>query len=70
MWTLFFDGSKSLEGAREGCILKDLKGTKMLITWRLEFPCTNNTIEYDTLVHGLRKAVDLKAEKIKVFGDS
>jgi hypothetical protein len=30
MWTLFFDVSKSLEGAGEGCILKYLKGTKIL----------------------------------------
>jgi ribonuclease HI len=70
MWTLFFDGSKSLEGAGVGCILKDLKGTKMLIACRLEFPCTNNTVEYEALVQGLRKEVDLKEEKIKVFGDS
>jgi hypothetical protein len=31
MWTLFFDGSKSLRGATLGCILEDLKGTRMLI---------------------------------------
>jgi hypothetical protein len=32
MWTLFFDGSKSLEGAVAGCILKGRKFTKMLIS--------------------------------------
>jgi ribonuclease HI len=42
----------------------------MLIACRLEFPCTNNTVEYEALVQGLRKAIDLKEEKIKVFGDS
>jgi ribonuclease HI len=70
MWTLFFDGSKYLEGAGVGCILKDMKGRKMLIACRLEFQCTNNTAEYEALLQGLRKEVDLKAEKIKVFGDS
>jgi hypothetical protein len=44
MWTLFFDGSKSLEGAGVGCILKYPKGRKTLIACRLEFPCTNNTL--------------------------
>jgi hypothetical protein len=28
MWNLFFDGSKYLEGAGVGCILKDPNGKK------------------------------------------
>jgi hypothetical protein len=36
MWTLFFDGSKSLEGV--GFILKDLKGRKTLISCILRIP--------------------------------
>jgi hypothetical protein len=28
MWTLFFDGSKTLEGTGARCILKDPKGIK------------------------------------------
>jgi ribonuclease HI len=70
MWTLFFDGSKYLEGASVGCILKDLEGINTLIACRLEFSCTNNTIEYEALLQGIRKAIDLKAKKVKVFGDS
>lgn len=35
----------------------------------LEFRCTNNVVEYEALLHGLRKEVDLKVEHIKVFGD-
>jgi ribonuclease HI len=42
----------------------------MLITYRLEFPCTNNIVEYESLLQGLRKEANLKEEKIKVFGDS
>jgi ribonuclease HI len=70
MWTLFFYGSKSLEGAGVGCILKDPKGKKSLIVYRLEFQCTNNIVEYEALLQRLKKEIDLKAEKIKVFGDS
>jgi ribonuclease HI len=70
MWTLFFDGSKSLEGAGVGCILKDPTGKKTLIACRLEFQCTNNTAEYESLLQGLRKEVDLGEKNIKVFGDS
>jgi ribonuclease HI len=70
MWTLFFDSTKYLEGVGVGFILKDTKGRKTLIACRIEFPCTNNIFEYEDLLQGLRKEVDLKDEKIKVFGDS
>jgi ribonuclease HI len=70
MWTLFFDGSKSLEGASVGCILKDPNGNKVMIACRMEFQCTNNIVEYEALLQGLKKAIELKAKKIKVFGDS
>jgi hypothetical protein len=37
---------------------------------RLEFECTNNTTEYEALVQGLKKAIDLNIKEIKVFKDS
>ena len=43
-WTLYFDGSKSKEGAGAGYVLIDLKGNKSCITCRLEFDCTNKTV--------------------------
>ena len=30
---------------------------------RLEFECTNNTAEYEALVQGLKKAIELKVKK-------
>ena len=30
----------------------------------------NNTAEYEALVQGLRKAIELKVSNLKVFGDS
>jgi hypothetical protein len=43
VWTLYFDGSKSQEGSRAGCILIDPKGKQNFLSCRLEFECTNNT---------------------------
>lgn len=40
-WFLYFDGSKSKEGAGVECILIDPLGNKMFISCRLEFECTN-----------------------------
>jgi ribonuclease HI len=56
MWTLFFDGSKSIEGAGVGCILKGPWWKEDLIACRLEFQCTNNIIEYEALLQGLKRA--------------
>ena len=34
-WTLYFDGAKSKEGARAGCLLIDPQGNKTCITCRM-----------------------------------
>jgi hypothetical protein len=59
IWSLYFDGSKSKEGAGAVCVLIDPTSNKTLIACQLEFECTNNTTEYEALLQGLRKAVDL-----------
>ena len=41
-----------------------------MIACRLEFECTNNVAEYEALLKGLRKALDLNIKCIEVFGDS
>jgi len=69
-WTLFFDGSKTLEGSGAGCVLIDPKKNKHFLSCRLDFECTNNTAEYEALVQGLRKEIELKVENLKVYGDS
>jgi ribonuclease HI len=70
IWTLYFDGSKSQEGSGVGCILIDHKGKHHFLSFRLEFECTNNTVKYEALVQGLKKAIDLDVKELKVFGDS
>ena len=42
----------------------------MMIACRLEFECTNNVAEYEALLQGLRKALDLNIKCIEVFRDS
>ena len=66
----FFYGSKTLEGSGAGCVLIDPKKNKHFLSCRLELEFTNNTAEYKALVQGLRKAIELKVENMKVYGDS
>ena len=41
-----------------------------MISCILEFQCTNNIVEYEALVQGLKKAIDLGAEIIQCYDDS
>jgi len=65
VWTLFFDGSKSQEGARASCLLIDQRGKHSFLSLILEFEYTNNTAEHEALVQGLKKGIDLKIKKRK-----
>ena len=41
-----------------------------MISCCLEFECTNETDEYEDLVQGLKKNIDIKLRCVRVFGDS
>ena len=69
-WSLYFDGSKSNEVAGAGYILVSPEGENTMLSCILEFECTNNTAEYEALIQGLYKAISLKVQYLKVFGDS
>ena len=69
-WKLFFYGSKSNDGAGAGYVLVSPEGNKTMLTCRLKFDCTNNTIKYEALVQGLYKAIRLDIKYLQVFGDS
>lgn len=69
-WTLHSNGSKTRDVLRAGCILIDPDNKRYILSCHLEFKCTKNIVEYEALVFGLNKAIDLKVEVLKVIGDS
>lgn len=66
---MYFDGYKSNDGAGARCILVSPKGEKTMLSCRLEFECSNNTIEYGDLIQALYKEISLDVKYLKVFGD-
>ena len=70
LWTLYFDGSKLQEGSGAGCILIDPRQRKHLISSHLEFEFTDNIAEYEELLLGLQRAIDLNVVVLKAIGDS
>lgn len=69
-WTLKFDGCKSKHGAGAGFELISPKGKNFFAAHRLQFQCTNNVAEYETLIHGLLMALKKRVKILQVFGDS
>jgi ribonuclease HI len=45
-------------------------GVYIDLSIRLEFACTNNQVEYKSLLHGLEYLRDLGPRDVDVFGDS
>jgi hypothetical protein len=68
MWNMIFDGAARKEGTRVGVWINPLKiGTK-LCSYKLAFDCTNNMVEYEALILGLKTLKELGAKRIVVHG--
>jgi len=70
VWTLYFDGSKCSHGARACIILVSPTNELILMAYKLDFDCTNNMVEYEALILGLKAAINLKIKDIEIYGDS
>jgi hypothetical protein len=61
-WTMFCDGSGGTFGAGAAAVLVAPSKVRTCYATRLDFSCTNNIVEYEALLLGLRK---LKAMGIR-----
>jgi ribonuclease HI len=67
---LYFDGSICSKGQGAGCVVVSPSDVYIDLSIRFEFACTNNQVEYESLLHGLEFLRDLGARDVDVFGDS
>jgi ribonuclease HI len=71
VWTMYFDGSKRIQGAGAGVALISPQGDKLKYVLRMSFPqASNNKAEYEALLHGMKMAKACGATRLKIFGDS
>ncbi|XP_031099838.1 uncharacterized protein LOC116004037 [Ipomoea triloba] len=69
-WTLSTDGSSNSKGCGSGVVLITPEGFRAYYAIRFHFKLSNNEAEYEALLNGLRLAVGLRAEKIRIRCDS
>ena len=59
-----------MKGKEIGTMLLSLKGVAIPRTCQLTFPATNNIVEYETFLVGLKHVHILSVLHLKVMGDS
>ncbi|CAL2231673.1 unnamed protein product [Prunus armeniaca] len=69
-WTLYFDGSSTSKGGGAGVVLVNPEGQATTLSFKLNFPCTNNTAEYEAFIAGMSTAREMGVKRIKIIGDS
>jgi ribonuclease HI len=71
VWTMYFDGSKRVQGAGAGVVLISPQGDKLKYVLRMNFlQASNNEAGYEALLHGMKMAKACGATRLKIFGDS
>jgi hypothetical protein len=69
-WLMYFDGSYTLKAAGAGVVYIPPEGDILKYAIQLDFPATNNIVEYEGLVIGLRLAKELGIQRPLIREDS
>ena len=69
-WIIHTDGSSNRQDGGASIVLRSLEGDEIECMVRLDFPATNNEVEYETLVVGLDLAKAAGAISVVVYYDS
>jgi ribonuclease HI len=69
-WVMYFDGLLVLEGVGAGVLLISPKGEQLKYVLLIFWNVSNNEVEYEALLHGLRLAISLGIKRLLLYGDS
>ena len=70
MWSMYFDGASSKEGSGARFFFVSLDKNTFRYSFSQNFTCTNNVVEYEALLLGLKVATHHGIKKMHVIGDS
>jgi ribonuclease HI len=69
-WTLFFDGSSCGVGSGIGIVLISPQGANFECSLQIEATTTNNQVEQQAILKGVKLLREIKADAVEIFGDS
>ena len=64
-----FDGSSTTQSEGVGVVLYHEKDEVIALLFILEFPCSNNTAEYEAYLTGLAMALEMGVKHLKEMGN-
>jgi len=67
---MYFDGSVMAPGSGARVVLLSSNGSRLCYVIHLHFLASNNIVEYEALINGLRIVVELGAMQLYARGDS
>ena len=70
LWKIYVDGSPIDGGGGAGLILISPDGTPLKYAVKLHFIASNNEVEYEALLSGLRLAIEMEAQHLLSYSDS
>ncbi|XP_016648948.1 PREDICTED: uncharacterized protein LOC107880917 [Prunus mume] len=70
LWTLYVDGSYNIQGCGVGLVLISPDKVVLEYLLRFKFHASNNEVDYEALLAGLRLAKEMGAKQIQIFSDS
>ncbi|KAH9306225.1 hypothetical protein KI387_010629, partial [Taxus chinensis] len=69
VWQIHFDGSFMFHGSGVGVVLINPSGDPIPQDFYLAFPYSNNIVEYEALITGMKLAIKWNIQHVKVVGD-
>ena len=68
-WVMKFDGFSTAQLGGVGVVLYHKEDEAMTLSFKLEFPYSNNTVEYEAYLIGLATALEMGVKHLRVIGD-
>ncbi|KAI3455044.1 hypothetical protein Pfo_011707 [Paulownia fortunei] len=68
-WSLHIDGLATISSCGVGIVLTSLEGKELEFAVRFKFKTSNNEVEYEALVRGLKMALELRVRQLNVYFD-
>ena len=65
-----FNGSSIAQSRGVGVVLYHEEDEAITLSFKLEFPCSNNMAEYEAYLIGLATTLEMRVKHLRVMGDS
>ena len=69
-WLMKFNGSSTTQSGGMGVVLYHEENEAVVLSFKLEFPYSNSTAEYEAYQTKLATALEIGVKHLRVMGDS